>query len=310
MSAEPLPVLCLAGPTGAGKTELALRLARLFDCEIINADSRQVYADFPIVTAQPDSCQRAQAPHHLYGFLPASAKFSAGEWLRRALPVCRAITARRRLPLLVGGTGFYFNSLLHGFAEIPPVPAEISLALQEQAASKGLAHLHERLCRLDPAYAAKIHPHDRQRILRSLEVCLATGKAFSWWHEHQHRKPQAKGPLLVIAVSLAGLAPLLERRIDAMLAKGAIEEARLALASCADGSAPGWSGIGCAELHAYLQGRISLEECRRLWLANTRAYAKRQLTWFRGRKDAIWITPDDPEAILAILKQSGYRPAA
>lgn len=305
MQAEPLPVVCLAGPTGAGKTGLALELADRLGCEIVNADSRQVYADFPIITAQPSCGQMAQTPHHLYGFLPLDAKFSAGEWLRRVAPLCRAIIGRGKVPLLVGGTGFYFNSLLSGFAAIPQIPPEIASALQKRAQSQGLDSLYAELAGIDPLYAAKIHPHDTQRILRSLEVYHATGRNFSWWHAHKMQQPAAVGPLLVVSATLERLTPALERRIGIMLAEGALAEARAALAKCADADAPGWSGIGCAELYALLQGQLELEECRRLWLANTRAYAKRQLTWFRGRKNAVWIEPDNIGAIMEILNGAG-----
>lgn len=309
MRPEPsISVICLAGPTGSGKTALALELAEKFACEIINADSRQVYADFPIITAQPAPAQKHAFPHHLYGFLPATEKISAGEWQRLALAQCREITQRGRIPLFVGGTGFYFNALLNGFAEIPPVDPEIALVLEERRLNEGLDGLYSELRQIDPAYAGQIHPHDRQRILRSLEVYHGTGRPFSWWHQHRGAAPAAHGPLLVLAFSLEKLAPLLEQRITTMLEAGAIEEAWKALEHCSDAAAPGWSGIGCAELFAFLQGGIDFAECRRRWFANTRAYAKRQLTWFRGRKNAIWIEPDNPAGAFDVIARAAIRP--
>lgn len=303
MHPEPLqPVVCVAGPTGSGKTGLALKLARIFPCEIVNADSRQVYSDFPIITAQPTASEKQVVNHLLYGFLPTNCKMSAGEWQRLALNCCNEITARGHIPLLVGGTGFYFDALLSGIAAIPPVRPEISLALEKRANSEGIQNLYEELLRLDSAYAQKINPHDRQRILRSLEVIQATGRTFSWWHQHGATSPKARGPLLTLAVSLENLTPLLDKRIGEMLAMGAIEEAEKALMLCPDASAPGWSGIGCAELFSFLRGEISLSECRRSWLARTRAYAKRQLTWFRGRKNALWISADNPDRVVAVIR--------
>lgn len=123
---QPIPVFCLAGPTGCGKTEAALALAEALDGEVVNADSRQVYADFPLITAQPSPEERARCPHHLYGFLETSRKISAGRWTELAVAAARDIHARGKLPLLVGGTGLYFQSLLHGIAEIPPVAADIT----------------------------------------------------------------------------------------------------------------------------------------------------------------------------------------
>ncbi|MDE7371482.1 MAG: tRNA (adenosine(37)-N6)-dimethylallyltransferase MiaA, partial [Desulfovibrio sp.] len=156
--------------------------------------------------------------------------------------------------------------------------------------------------RADPAYAARIHPRDRQRILRALEVWEGTGKPFSWWHGHAMSAPLCTGPLFVLDAALDWLAPRLGRRLDAMLEAGAVEEARAALArtpAAAQGARlPGWSGIGCAELLDHLMGRTSLAECRARWLANTRAYAKRQLTWFRARPEAVFLPCEGAEAEL------------
>lgn len=291
-------VLCLAGPTGTGKSRIALQVASEFGCEIINADSRQVYRDFPVITAQPEAAERAICAHHLYGYLPVSARISAGQWLEAVIPLCRSIRAKGRTPLLVGGTGFYFEALFSGFSEIPPVPAAISSNLEERISSEGSASLHSELKGIDPVFAARIHSNDRQRIQRGLEVWLATGKPLSWWHEHDRPRPCATGPLLVLGTELADLKPALESRIERMLANGALQEAEAAWAACPDERASGWSGIGCAELLAVIRGRTDLAEARKLWLANTRAYAKRQLTWFRARKNAIWLTAANAENAL------------
>lgn len=295
-------VICLAGPTGSGKTALALNLARIFDCEIVNTDSRQVYRDFPLITAQPEAELKAQLPHHLYGYLESSRKISAGQWLGLALKAVQAISSRGRIALLVGGTGLYFDAMLKGLAVIPPVPDVISREYEARMQSEGPELLYQLLRELDPGYAVKIHPHDKQRIQRALEVLQATGRPFSWWHEHARPVPAARGPLLALDITLDKLEPRLGRRIDLMLAAGAYEEACRAWRNCPDESAPAWSGIGCAELLACLRGEIDLAECKRVWLANTRAYAKRQLTWFRAKKNAIWIKPDDQAAFGRAIK--------
>ena len=292
------PVICLAGPTGSGKTAAALALARELDGEVINADSRQVYADFPLITAQPSPEERACCPHHLYGFLPARQKISAGQWAEQAAAKARELLARGKTPLLVGGTGLYFQALLRGIADIPPLDPAIGARLEARLDAEGAPALHAELRKADPVYAARIHPNDRQRIARALEVREGTGRPFSWWHENAMAAPLCRGPLLVLNADLAWLEPRLARRLDLMLAAGALEEAEKARALCDDPAAPGWSGIGAVEALAHLQGRISLEECRRLWLRNTRAYAKRQLTWFRARPEAIFLPPDDVASIV------------
>lgn len=297
-SSAPLPVICLAGPTGSGKTAAALAMAEALDGEVVNADSRQVYADFPLITAQPSPEERACCPHHLYGFLPTPKKISAGRWAEAAADKVRDILARGKTPLLVGGTGLYFQALLRGMAEIPPVDPQITAQITARVDAQGAPALHAELTRTDPAYAAKIHPNDRQRIIRALEVCQSTGQTFTWWHCNSASVPLCVGPLLTLDASLAWLEPRLARRLDLMIAGGALDEARAAMRNCADPAAPGWSGIGCAEALAHLQGRLSLDACRALWLRNTRAYAKRQLTWFRARPEAQWLPPDDPLAVV------------
>ena len=297
----PAPVICLAGPTGAGKTALALYLAGELGGEIINADSRQVYADFPLITAQPSPEERARAPHHLYGFLPTEQKISAGRWADMAAAKARQVLSRGRVPLLVGGTGLYFQALLRGIAAIPAIPPEVTRGLCARLESSGPEALHAELARADPAYAARIHPRDRQRILRALEVLQGTGRPFSWWHDNAMSAPLAAGPLFVLDATLDWLAPRLSRRLDAMLEAGAVAEARAALArtpAAAGVRLPGWSGIGCAELLDHLTGRTSLAQCRARWLANTRAYAKRQLTWFRARPEAAFLPCEGAEAEL------------
>lgn len=301
---SPCRVICLAGPTGSGKTELALELAVRFNCEIINADSRQVYRDFPITTAQPGESEQAVCPHHLYGYLESSAKTSAGKWRDLAGRLCDEITAKGKIPLVVGGTGLYFDALLNGIAAIPPVPPDIAAQLSDRIREEGPALLHAELSRLDPVYASRIHPNDRQRIQRALEVYAATGQPFSWWHANAKRVPLANGPLFVLNTSLADLKPRLAQRIELMLAKGAVEEIQAALRKCPDQSAPAWSGIGCGELVALLADKINMRECREQWLANTRAYAKRQITWFKARKSAVWIAPDEIERIAAAVRHS------
>lgn len=293
----PLPVICLAGPTGCGKTAAAIELAHALDAEIVNADSRQVYADFPCITAQPSAEERAACPHHLYGFLPTEARISAGRWAEMAAETVRRLHDDGKRALLVGGTGLYFQTLLRGIADIPPVAPEISARWMERLAEEGPERLHAELGRLDPAYAARIHPHDRQRIVRALEVQDATGKPFSWWHEHAMSAPLCAGPLFYLAPTLDWLEPRLARRIDQMLAEGALEEARAARRRNDDPAAPGWSGIGCAEVLAHLRGELSLEDCRALWLRHTRAYAKRQLTWFRGRPEAVAVPPGETASL-------------
>ena len=288
---------CIMGPTGAGKTAAALELAAMLPASVVNADSRQVYRDFPLITAQPSPEERAVCPHLLYGFLPAGQKLGAGEYARTAALAVEDERAKGRLPVLVGGTGLYFRALLEGIAAIPPIPDAVSALWKERVAAEGGPALHALLAERDPEYAAKIHPNDRQRIARALEVLDATGRTFTWWHARAVPQSPYRACKAGIGLSLAELEPVLARRIDVMLERGALEEARAAMAACDDPAAPGWSGIGCAEVYRHLRGELSLEECRALWLKNTRAYAKRQLTWFRADREIRWFAPHEARAV-------------
>jgi tRNA dimethylallyltransferase len=289
---SPLPVVCITGPTGAGKTAAALALAEALPISVINADSRQIYRDFPITTAQPSSEERARCPHLLYGFLPTQEALGAGSYVRKATAAILEARTQGRLPVLVGGTGLYLAALLKGMAPIPESDPAIRAYWQKRCNEEGSERLHALLSGKDPAYAAKIHPNDRQRITRALEVEQATGKSLSWWHARPLPPPPYAAVRFSVELPLTELEALLQKRIDSMLLAGAEEEIRSALPSCPDLLAPGWSAVGCSELAAYLSGELSLSDCRSLWYKNTRAYAKRQLTWLRSDKELLRLRPE------------------
>jgi tRNA dimethylallyltransferase len=291
-------VICVAGPTGAGKSVAAAFLAQKLGGAVLNVDSRQVYADFPIITAQPGKDELKLCPHYLYGFLPTAEKISAGRYVQLAGAKIAEITASGQIPVLTGGTGLFFNALLKGIADIPDIDAGIHRKWQELLGKEGSRALYELLRKEDPAYAAKIHPNDRQRITRALEVCEGTGQTFSSWHKRRNAALDYQALCFAVGLPLSELEPILKGRIDAMLGRGALDEAYAAMQKCADGTAPGWSGIGCAELFSHITGRIDLESCKKLWQSNTRAYAKRQLTWFRADKSLSWFAPGEQEKML------------
>lgn len=286
------PIVCMLGPTGTGKTSAAIAVSRRVDASVINFDSRQVYRDFPIITAQPSPEERAACPHLLYGFLPTEEKMTAARFVELAMETIEIVRGQGRLPILVGGTGLYLRSLLRGIAPIPEIPEEIRQSVLDRVVAEGPQALHAELTRNDPEYAAKIHPNDTQRNARAAEVFLATGRSMSWWHANGEHVPAPYDALCIgMRIELDELEPHLARRIDEMIGLGALDEARAARTHCPDSEAPGWTGIGCAELLAHLNGELSLEEARSRWVKNTRAYAKRQITWFKKENDIKWFSP-------------------
>ena len=295
-------VICLVGPTGTGKSQLALDIAERFHGVIVNADSRQLYRDFPLITAQPSSQDRTRCPHELYGFLSIDENYAAGRWAEEALQRIAQICQKGRLPLLVGGTGLYLRALLRGIVSIPPVPEAIARRIDGQFTAGEGATLYNRLATIDPAYAAKIHPNDRQRLVRALAVFEATGHCFSWWHAQTPPPPRLHAIQIALGLPLDELTPRLVSRIDVMIRQGAVDEAAEAKKKYDDPSAPGWSGIGCTEMYRYLSGELSMDEARTLWIKNTRAYAKRQLTWFKAEPQLHWFRPEvmaDAETLAA-----------
>ncbi|WP_233248396.1 tRNA (adenosine(37)-N6)-dimethylallyltransferase MiaA [Desulfonatronum sp. SC1] len=304
------PIVCLVGATGTGKTSAVLTLARRFPVTVINADSRQVYRDVPIITAQPDAVEQAQCPHLLYGFLAMDETISAGRFMdtaRKAVASCREDDqengrANGRMPVLVGGTGLYLRALAGGLADIPDVPAQVREAVLQECAARGSEALHTRLNDVDPDYAIRIHPRDRQRICRALEVFQASGRPLSWWHLHGRSAQGLKLFIIGLRLPRPELHDRLARRIDVMLELRAIQEIQRAWEGCPNPEAPGFSGIGCRELLAHLRGEISLEKAKDLWLFRTRAYAKRQETWFNSIPEVHWVSAGDQTAVVRLVE--------
>lgn len=302
MSGKP-PIVCLLGPTGTGKTGAAIAISKKMPASVINFDSRQVYTDFPIITAQPDADERAACPHHLYGFLPIEEKMTAARFVALAMEKIEEVRSEGRLPILVGGTGLYLKSLLSGIAPIPEIPEDIRVKVLERVKAEGPQALHAELEKVDPDYAAKIHPNDTQRNARAVEVYFATGKTMTWWHtESEHRPAPYEALKVGMKISLDELEPHLAGRIGIMLEQGAMDEAIAAYEKCSDPKAPGWTGIGCAELLAFLRDEITLDEAREKWVKNTRAYAKRQLTWFNKESDIHWFAPGDNAVVCDLVE--------
>ncbi len=290
-------LIALIGATGVGKTALAIQIAQRFNGEIVGADSRQIYRYMDIGTAKPTPAERAAAPHHLIDVTDPDQPLSLAEYQRLAYAAIADIHARGKLPLLVGGTGQYVTAVLEGWRapEVPPDPA-LRAELEALCAQHGTAALVERLQALDPLSAARIDPHNARRLIRALEVCLISGKPFS----AQRRKAPPPYRVLEIGLHLPreALFPRLDARIARMMADGLLEEVAQLQRRGYDPRLPSLSGLGYAQLGAHLRGECSLEEALSAFKRETRAFVRRQETWFRHHGAPEWFAADAPEAVL------------
>jgi tRNA dimethylallyltransferase len=272
------PLLAVVGPTGSGKSDLALALAEAFGGEIVNCDSVQLYRYMDVGTAKVPPDERRGIPHYLIDVLDPDQLFTAGNYIRTARPILREITARGRIPIVTGGTGFYFRALLYGLFEGPSRDQQ----LRTRLARRGPESLARLLRRLDARAAARIHPNDTQKIVRALEVRLLTRTPITSLFEKDGT------PLRGFQTLTIGLDPdreLLADRIDArclrMFENGLIDEARRIVAMGFPPTSKGLESIGYRESLLHIGGQISYEEAVTLTQAATRQYAKRQRTWFR-----------------------------
>jgi tRNA dimethylallyltransferase len=293
-------IIALVGPTGVGKTELALQVAERWGAEIVNADSRQVYRYLDIGSAKPTAAQRALVPHHLFDVVDPDEPFDCARYRELALPAIADIEARQRRVLLVGGTGLYLKVLMGGLFPGPPRDPGLRRQLEaEEAAAPGA--LHRRLQQLDAAAAGRLHAHDRVRLVRALEVALLTQRPISEWqaaHAFGDRR------LHIVPIGLTLERPLLYERINArcraMLTGGLVDEVRSLWQRGFGPDLPPLRSIGYAEAGAFLRGEMSLEEALDHMARATRHLAKRQLTWFRATPGLRWLDArSGAEAVLA-----------
>lgn len=292
MSGPQAPLVCVVGPTASGKSALGLALAEALGGEIVGADSRQLYRRLDIGTAKPTPAERARVPHHLFDVLEIGATCSAGRYARMAAEAVAGIRARAKVPVVVGGTGLYVRALVDGIWDGPPRHPALRAALEELSdvgPAGEAARLHRWLVRLDPEGAAAIHPRDTRKLVRALEIALVAGRPASALRR-AHGFP---GAFPAVQIGLAwpreALYARIDRRVDAMMAAGWLDEIRGLLARGVDPDAPGMDAVGYRELVAHLRGDFDLEEAVRRAKKACRNYAKRQFTWFRKDARIRWL---------------------
>jgi tRNA dimethylallyltransferase len=297
--------ICLAGPTASGKSALALQLADALhgEVEFISVDSAQVYRGMDIGTAKPDAAERARVPHHLIDLIEPEQAYSAAMFVRDANAAAETIRARGRLPLLVGGTMLYFKALRDGLDAMPAADLALREKLDTRAAAEGWPALHAELAKVDPATAARLAPHDAQRIQRALEVWLATGQPLSAFHAQSATTSDiARWPMVSLQPgSRAWLHERIAQRFEAMLAAGLVDEVRhLRQRPALRPEMPSMRCVGYRQAWAALDAG-TLDGLREAGIAATRQLAKRQITWLRSMQVHTRIACDEPGADARLL---------
>jgi len=297
MDEDDLPqVILLMGPTASGKTALGVQLAKALNGEIISVDSALVYRGMDIGTAKPDSEERQGVVHHLIDIIDPSEAFSAGQFREQALALIADITARGKMPILVGGTMLYFNVLLKGMAKLPDADAVIRQQIDQQAATEGWLAVHQRLQEVDPVSAKRIHPNDTQRTQRALEIYLSSGRSHTDWLKEQAEQALPFKPMIfVIAPSdRAVLHENIVLRFDQMLESGFLDEVKVLFdRGDLDANMPAIRAVGYRQAWSYLLGEYDYASFREKAIIATRQLAKRQFTWLRQQQNATWLETGD-----------------
>jgi tRNA dimethylallyltransferase len=298
-------LIIIVGPTGVGKSALALALAARIGGEIISCDSMQVYKGFDIGTDKPSAADRKKVPHHLLDIIDGATQFTAADFSALAFNTVLAIGRRGGVPLVVGGTGLYFKALLDGLFPGPGRDEGVRRTLDREAREHGLDHLWKRLEAVDPIYAKKIGPNDRIRIVRALEVYTVTGVPLSTHFGRTQSRLQDYVALKIgLQLEREDLYRAIETRVDRMFERGLVEEVRALLASGVGETAPPFKALGYKFVLRFLKDQIGLEEAVARTKIETRHYAKRQMTWFRKMDGVRWFRPDDLPGIFSFVEQS------
>ncbi len=288
----PLPLVVLAGPTASGKSALALELARLFPFEVVNADSLQVYRGMDIGSAKPTPGELTQVPHHLIDVADPDEPYNAGRFVAEAEAAIADIRGRDRVPLVAGGTGMYIRALLRGLDDLPS-DAAVRDALSIRWEAEGGEALHAELLAKDPETAARVHPADRTRVIRALEIEIVSGKPASALRaQWELRAPRHPHLFLALGPGRAALYARIDRRVDEMFRRGLLDEVRGLLEKGYGPTLKPMGALGYRHAVSHLLAGTPLARVVEDTKRDTRHYAKRQLTWLSGERDVKWIPPD------------------
>jgi tRNA dimethylallyltransferase len=298
-----IKVIALVGPTAVGKTGISHKLVEKFPFEIVSCDSMQVYRGMDIGTAKPSPGEIKKYHYHMMDVVSPDYHYSAGEYARDGGKTIKGIVNRSKIPLIVGGSGLYLDALIYGISSMPEADLNLRKKMQKEADEKGSSFLYERLKKVDPESAEKIHPNDSKRIIRALEVYHLTGIPIS--KIQQREKATKKYRHLIIGLNRKRdeLYKRVELRVDKMFDDGLVEEVKILLKQGYNPELSSFQALGYKEIVDYLNGKCSLEGTKEKIKKNTRNFAKRQLTYFRKNKDIKWFNLDKENGIIAVFKE-------
>lgn len=296
-------VLVISGPTGIGKTALAMELAKHLPVEIVSADSRQIYRYMDIGTAKPSPEMRQQVPHHFIDILDPDEDYSAGKFGKEAREVIQEIFQRKKYPLVVGGSGLYIRALLQGFFQEDVKDVSLRHQLEARLKEEGAMTLFHELQKVDPIAAARTHPNNPRRVIRALEVYYATGIPISQLQKNQPDPAPFPWEHLVLTMPRPQLYKQINQRVEEMFDMGLVEEVKRLLEMGYPPSLNALNSVGYKEVIAYLNKEMDLFTCKELVKRNTRRFAKRQFTWFRGQQDVRWLEIHQREDIPVLAER-------
>ena len=300
---EKTGIVVICDPTGVGKTAAAIALCEAVGGAIVGADSMQVYRFMDIGTAKPTADEQARVHHDLIDVVDPDEDFDAARYQHLADTAIARLVKAKRVPVVVGGTGLYIRALLHGIFPDAPGDPEVRRALRRRLSAEGAAALHRELAARDPDAAARIHPNDRQRIVRALEVLAVTGRPLSeLQRRHGFRQQRYRALQIGLDIERQELYRRIDRRVDRMLAEGLLDEVRGLLRRGYAATLKSMQSIGYRHMVAYLEGRLDWDEAVRTLKRDTRRYAKRQLTWFRADPAVRWHRPDQVPPIVKAVR--------
>jgi tRNA dimethylallyltransferase len=297
-------IFIICGPTGIGKTAVAIDVAQHFNGQIVGADSRQIYKYMDIGTAKPTAAEQARVVHHMVDIVEPDEGFDAAQYAERARAKIIELGEKQIRPFVVGGTGLYIKALLYGLFDAEVSDPEVRERLKKEADAHGIEFLHERLSGLDPETAKRLHPNDTYRILRALEVADSTGQGISTHHQkHGFLEQPFQSLRISLCMDRAVLYDRINQRVDAMISAGFLDEVKGLLAKGYAADLKSMQSIGYRHMVDYIEDRLSWEECVRTLKRDHRRYAKRQLTWFGADSEIIWKAPGQVEEIKLLVEK-------